>query len=214
MSYKATISDINLGLFAIADAPSAEDRFYISATDLVTTRPPRVLKYGDTFVVLDSRGDIAASAGGSAGLFDHDTRFLSRLELLVNGMHPLLLGSNLRDDNSAFLVDLTNPDVIYDKRVVMEKDTVHILRTISYGTASRISVYACATTAISRSNSSFRYSSRTTLPTCSRFGGRNANGEAAQRRNCAAMIRFCSPTPGSTGKCGEPCSPSIRIRNT
>jgi glycogen debranching enzyme len=115
-------------LFA-AEAPS-ETPFYITATQQPTTRPPRALKYGDTFVVLDSRGDIAAAPGGSAGLFHKDTRYLSRLELRVNDMQPLLLGSNLRDDNSAFFVDLTNPDLISGQHVVLEKDTVHILRTI------------------------------------------------------------------------------------
>jgi glycogen debranching enzyme len=108
----------------------SDDPFYIAATEQSTTRPPRSLKYGDTFVVLDSRGDIAASAGGSAGLFHQDTRHLSRLELLVNGTLPLLLGSNLRDDNAALIVDLTNSDFIADQRIVLEKDTVHILRTI------------------------------------------------------------------------------------
>ena len=34
------------------------------------------------------------------GLFHRDTRFLSRLELLLNGVQPLLLGSNVRDDNT------------------------------------------------------------------------------------------------------------------
>jgi glycogen debranching enzyme len=111
------------------EAP-AETPFYIAATQQQTTRPPRALKYGDTFVVLDSRGDIAAESGESAGLFHLDTRYLSRLEVLVNEAHPLLLGSNLRDDNSAFFVDLTNPDLLSDQRIVLEKDTVHILRTI------------------------------------------------------------------------------------
>ncbi len=113
---------------AFAVATASEAAFAITATRSV--RPPRALKYGDTFVVLDSRGDIAASRGGSAGLFHQDTRYLSRLEVLVNGAPPLLLGSNLRDDNSAFIVDLTNPDLIADQRLVLEKDTVHILRTI------------------------------------------------------------------------------------
>ncbi len=111
------------------EAP-AETPFYIAATQQTATRPPRTLKYGDTFIVLDSRGDIAATSGGSAGLFHRDTRYLSRLELLVNAAHPLLLGSNLRDDNSAFTIDLTNPDLVADQRIVLEKDTVHILRTI------------------------------------------------------------------------------------
>ena len=115
-------------LFAVEEP--AETPFYIAATQQTATRPPRVLKYGDTFIVLDSRGDISATSGGSAGLFHLDTRYLSRLELLVNATHPLLLGSNLRDDNSAFSVDLTNPDLMVDQRIVLEKDTVHILRTM------------------------------------------------------------------------------------
>ncbi len=109
--------------------PPSEAPLYIGGTEQPATRPTRVLKYGDTFVVVDSRGDIAASSG-AAGLFHHDTRYLSRLELRVNDALPLLLGSNLRDDNSAFFVDLTNPDVQADQQLRLEKDTVHILRTI------------------------------------------------------------------------------------
>jgi glycogen debranching enzyme len=111
-----------------AAAPSPEAAFTITATQ--PGRPPRTLKYGDTFIVLDSRGDIGTSSGGSSGLFHEDTRHLSRLELLVNDAPPLLLGSNLRDDNSAFFVDLTNPDLMAGEHIVLEKDRVHILRTI------------------------------------------------------------------------------------
>jgi len=108
----------------------AEGSFYIGATDQPTSRPPRALKCGDTFLVLDGRGDIAPSSGESAGLFHLDTRYLSRFELLLNDMPPLLLGSNLRDDNSAFFIDLTNPDFTAEQHIVLEKDSVHILRTI------------------------------------------------------------------------------------
>src|SRR5262245_61213878 len=87
----------------------SETPFYIPATGSVT-RPRRTLKCGDTFVVMDSHGDIGASAGDPDGIFNSDTRFLSRLELLLNGEHPLLLGSNVRDDNSMLAIDLTNPD--------------------------------------------------------------------------------------------------------
>ncbi len=110
---------------AVADEAPPEAAFTITATQ--PNRPPRALKYGDTFVVLDSRGDIG---GASGGLFHRDTRHLSRLELLVNDGPPLLLGSDLRDDNSTFFVDLTNPDLMDGQRIVMEKDRVHILRTI------------------------------------------------------------------------------------
>ena len=89
--------------------PIVESPFYIPMTG-PAARPRRALKHDDTFVVLDSHGDIGASAGGPDGLFNTDTRYLARLELSLDGLQPLLLGSNLRDDNSALTVDLTNPD--------------------------------------------------------------------------------------------------------
>lgn len=55
---------------------------------------------GDTFAVLDSHGDIAVSAGGTDGIFHADTRYLSRIEVLLNGMQRLLLGSTIRDGNT------------------------------------------------------------------------------------------------------------------
>src|SRR3954464_13658935 len=93
-------------------------------------RPRRSLKHDDTFIVLDSHGDIGASAGGPDGLFNCDTRYLARLELVLDEVQPLLLGSNLRDDNSALTVDLTNPDVVQGGRIVLQKDMLHIVRTI------------------------------------------------------------------------------------
>src|SRR2546428_707704 len=106
-----------------------EAPFYIPATG-PASRARRTLKHDDTFVVLDSHGDIGASAGGPDGLFHCDTRFLSRLELLLNGMQPLLLGSNVRDDNTSLTVDLTNPDVYVENHLVLPKDTLHVVRTI------------------------------------------------------------------------------------
>src|SRR5258705_4266628 len=88
-------------------APQAP--FYIPATSSAT-RPRRTLKHNDTFIVLDSHGDMGASSGGPDGLFHSDTRFLSHFEILLNGVQPLLLGSNVRDDNSSLTVDLSNPD--------------------------------------------------------------------------------------------------------
>jgi glycogen debranching enzyme len=109
--------------------PIAETPFYIPATG-PATRPRRSLKYGDTFIVVDSHGDIGATGGGPDGLFHSDTRFLSRLELLINGQQPLLLGSNVRDDNTLLAIDLTNPDIFADQHIVLWKDTLHIVRTI------------------------------------------------------------------------------------
>jgi glycogen debranching enzyme len=107
----------------------AESPFYIPMTG-PASRPRRSLKHDDTFIVLDSHGDIGASAGGPDGLFNADTRYLARLELVLDEVQPLLLGSNLRDDNSALTVDLTNPDVYRGGKIILRKDMLHIVRTI------------------------------------------------------------------------------------
>ena len=106
-----------------------EAPFYIPATGSAS-RPRRTLKHNDTFAVFDSHGDIGASGGGPDGLFDCDTRYLSHLELMINGTQPLLLGSAIKDDNLNYYVDLTNPDIYADDRIVLLKDTVHVARTI------------------------------------------------------------------------------------
>src|ERR1700740_3598917 len=106
----------------------AEEPFYIPSTR-PCARPRRTLKHADSFAVFDSHGDMGASAGGPDGLFDHDTRYLSRLELLINGMQPLVLRPSARDDNLTLTVDLTNPDIFQDGRIVLARDTIHIVRT-------------------------------------------------------------------------------------
>ncbi|MCP3459069.1 amylo-alpha-1,6-glucosidase [Bradyrhizobium sp. CCGUVB23] len=106
-----------------------EQPFYIPMTG-PAARPRRSLKHDDTFIVLDSHGDIGASAGGPDGLFNCDTRYLARLELVLDDLQPLLLGSNLRDDNSALTVDLTNPDIYRNGRIILQKDLLHIVRTV------------------------------------------------------------------------------------
>jgi glycogen debranching enzyme len=111
----------------VEEAP--ETPFYVRGTG-ASTRPRRTLKHGDCFAVLDSHADIGASPGGPDGIFFNDTRYLAHLEMLLNGKHPLLLGSNIRDDNSILTVDLTNPDIYLDQKLVQRKDILHIVRTI------------------------------------------------------------------------------------
>jgi glycogen debranching enzyme len=103
--------------------------FYVAATE-PTIRLRRTMKHDDCFLVFDSHGDIGASSGSPDGLFKCDTRYLSHFELLINGLQPLLLGSNLSDDNCILSVDLTNPDIYYDNRIVFQKDQLHLARTV------------------------------------------------------------------------------------
>jgi glycogen debranching enzyme len=106
-----------------------EQPFYIPATGS-PNRARYTMKHGDSFLVLDSHGDVGVSAGGPDGLFHQDTRCLSHFELLINGRQPLLLGTNLSDDSCIMTVDLTNPDIFYNNRIIVQKDLLHICRTI------------------------------------------------------------------------------------
>jgi glycogen debranching enzyme len=115
--------------FRAISARDSEATFYIPATG-TASRPRRTLKHDDTFAIFDTHGDIGAAAGPADGLFDHDTRFLSHLELLLNGYQPLLLGSSVKSDNLSHHVDLTNPDIYADGEIDLMKDTVHVARTI------------------------------------------------------------------------------------
>ena len=113
-----------------------ETPFYIPGTGS-STRPRRTLKQGDCFAVFDSYADIGATPGGTDGIYFCDTRYLSHFEMLLNGRQPLLLGSNVRDDNSILIVDLTNPDIYLDQKLVQPKDVLHVVRTVFllHGTA-------------------------------------------------------------------------------
>jgi glycogen debranching enzyme len=116
------------------DSPAPPERvvetpFYVAGVG-TSTRPRRTLKHGDCFAVVDNYADIGATPGGSDGLFFRDTRYLSHLEILLNGQQPLLLGSSVRDDNSVLTVDLTNPDIYLDEKLVLPKDQLHVVRTL------------------------------------------------------------------------------------
>ena len=106
-----------------------EQPFYIQSSG-PASRQRKTLKHNDAFGVFDSHGDIGAVSGGADGLFDSDTRYLSRFELLINESPPLLLGCNVRDDNLHMYVDLTNPDIVVGGKIVLPKDSVHISRAI------------------------------------------------------------------------------------
>ena len=74
-------------------------------------RSLKSLKDGESFAVLDSHGDLGTVPNTAEGLFFRDTRFLSRMELRLEGHRLLLLNSETHDDKAALSVDLTNPEV-------------------------------------------------------------------------------------------------------
>ena len=64
-------------------------------TKTTVTQPREILKQDNTFIALDDHGDIGMASGKSTGLFHGNTRYLSRLELLLNETPPLLVASNI-----------------------------------------------------------------------------------------------------------------------
>jgi len=93
-------------------------------------RGSRTLKHGDTFAVFDNNGDAVSWPGNPEGVFHRDTRHLSYLSLTINGLHPLLLSSTLRDDNATLNCDLTNPDIVIEPDGdTLRHDLLHIRRT-------------------------------------------------------------------------------------
>jgi glycogen debranching enzyme len=103
-------------------------QLHVQATAAAQERHPVVLKHGDAFVLFDDHGDIAGRAGTAEGLYAAGTRIVSRYELRFAGQRPLVLSSTTQDDNSAFLADLTNPDLVDDGRLVLSRELIQIDR--------------------------------------------------------------------------------------
>jgi glycogen debranching enzyme len=90
-------------------------------------QPTITVKDDDLFLVTDTMGNISGcylyGSTPSMGMFCRDTRFLSRLELQIEGRSPTLLSSNA-DKGFALSVLCTNPDL----ENLFKADTVGIRR--------------------------------------------------------------------------------------
>jgi glycogen debranching enzyme len=105
-----------------------DDEYYIHATSSRVDDRKRVLKQGDAFAVFDRLGDIHPFGHGGHGLYCCDTRFLSRLELTVGGLRPLLLNSGVTHDTAIFAVDLSNVDLQDGERLAVPSGEIHVFR--------------------------------------------------------------------------------------
>ncbi|HEU5296600.1 MAG TPA: amylo-alpha-1,6-glucosidase [Burkholderiaceae bacterium] len=105
-----------------------EGRWYVLATSARVEGQLQTLKRDDLFALFDRFGDILPWEGGEQGLYAQDTRFLSHLELLLDGVRPLHLNTAVKEDGCALIVELMNPDLQRDGRVLARKGSVHVLR--------------------------------------------------------------------------------------
>ncbi|HEY9447750.1 MAG TPA: glycogen debranching N-terminal domain-containing protein, partial [Burkholderiales bacterium] len=110
------------------DTIKVGDKWYISASAARSDERAQMLKHNETFAVLDRYGDMRAFGAGGEGLYRGDTRFLSHQQLLIDGVRPLFLNCNLKEDNSLLVVELMNPDLGREGDPAINKGNIHIFR--------------------------------------------------------------------------------------
>jgi len=88
----------------------------------------RVLMHQDTFAVFDRAGAISSDARQEQGIYHRGTRYVSRLDVRVDGQRPMTLSSTVVRDNVLLAVDLTNPDLTREGGLAVPHDSVHLFR--------------------------------------------------------------------------------------
>ncbi|HEX5170674.1 MAG TPA: glycogen debranching N-terminal domain-containing protein, partial [Cyclobacteriaceae bacterium] len=101
------------------------DKYYVLASSSYTDDQTKVLNNGDTFGIFDRWGDVTQMGHGVQGIYHEGTRFISTLQFCLNGFRPVLLSSNVKDENEILSIDLMNPSARDGK---MEKGVLHVSR--------------------------------------------------------------------------------------
>lgn len=105
-----------------------EDNYYISANSTYADDRVLILNSGDTFGVFDRWGDILHLGKDVQGIYHKGTRFVSELELRLNGERPLLLSSAVTEENEILYADFTNPDLAYSEGTI-SKGNIYLNRS-------------------------------------------------------------------------------------
>jgi glycogen debranching enzyme len=113
----------------LEDIIRVENQFYVLATSSLADDRTRVLKYGETFAVLNRLGDIEGFGASEQGLYHRGTRYLSKLALRLNGSIPQLLRSTIHEDGVLFTIDMMNPDVYREGRLILPRSAIHVFRS-------------------------------------------------------------------------------------
>ncbi|KZZ83632.1 amylo-alpha-1,6-glucosidase [Bacillus sp. SJS] len=86
-----------------------------------------VIKENDLFLLSEPNGDITGNHSYGLGLYSKDTRFLSKLELTINGEKPILLSSD-GSDNRISKVLLTNPHMEKNGELILWRESIQLER--------------------------------------------------------------------------------------
>ncbi len=88
----------------------------------------RVIKENDLFLLTDKNGNIPENHPYGLGLYTKDTRFLSKLDVKINGEEPILLHSDAADNYMATIL-MTNPHMEENGELILWRESVEIKRT-------------------------------------------------------------------------------------
>jgi glycogen debranching enzyme len=112
----------------MADIIQLENKYYIAVNSSYTDNRMKVLNHVDSFGIFDRWGDVKLLGEEVQGIYHRGMRYVSELELRINGKRPLLLSSSVKDENEILSVDLTNP-VLHQDEYTIPRDVLHIGRT-------------------------------------------------------------------------------------
>jgi glycogen debranching enzyme len=130
-------------------APNYDDASVIESGQAVDIRDVQVIKHDRTFFLCDRWGDVPEPNAAALGLYHRDTRFLSRLELTLNDLRPLLLHSSTERNYSqnvelVFPVHLINPEgtlrrenISLSRYRVLAETLIERIRVANYGRERR-----------------------------------------------------------------------------
>ena len=113
----------------IRTLPDETASFYIQATDRSRNAGRAPSNRATPSRLFDTLGDIIQPGATPGGIFHNDTRYLSGVQLLIDGQRPLLLSSAVENDNVVLTVDLANPDIYQGGKVVLPRETLHVRRS-------------------------------------------------------------------------------------
>src|SRR5215471_7617923 len=110
------------------DILQVENKYYIAINSTYADDRTRVLNHIDSFGIFDRWGDIKQIGEEVQGIYHEGTRFISGINLRLNGIRPSLLSSSVKDENEILSVDLTNP-VLQSNGLIIPKDVLYVGRS-------------------------------------------------------------------------------------
>lgn len=88
-----------------------------------------VLNFSDTFGIFSRSGEILPLGHRVQGIYHRNTRYVNELRLRINNKEPVLLSSNVREENEVISLDLTNSTMDFNG-ATLKQGSFHLHRSL------------------------------------------------------------------------------------